>query len=71
LKSYPKLFRWRNFWFPKYVFGTSRPGLLCVVNDWIALSRDVEAYRGNRYERVFNPDRGQGRSLAAKVLAED
>ena len=71
LRSYPKLFRWRNFWFPKYLFGTSRSGLVCVVNDWIALSRDVEAYRGNRYERVYNPDRDASRSLAAKVLAED
>ena len=71
LSSYPKAFRWRHLWFPKYIFGTSRPGLVCVVNDWIALSRDVEAYRGNRYERVYNPDRDASRSLAAKVLAEE
>jgi hypothetical protein len=71
LKNYPSVFRWRRLWFPKFLFGTSRIGLICVIEDWIALSRDVEAYRGNRYERVHNADRSQSRSLAAKVLVED
>jgi hypothetical protein len=71
LKNYPKNFRWQHLLFPKFLFGTSRPGLVCVTRDWISLSRDVEAYRGERYERVHNADRGQARSLAAKVLAEE
>jgi hypothetical protein len=70
LKSYPRVFEWRNYWFPKFLFGTSRPGLLCVTQDWLALSRDIEAYRGNRYERVHNADRGAARSLAAQVLED-
>lgn len=71
LSSYPKAFKWRHLWFPKYLFGTSRPGLVCVTEDWLTLSRDVEAYRGERYERVHTPDRAESRSLAAKVLTED
>jgi hypothetical protein len=71
LRNYPKAFRWRHLWFPKYLFGTSRPGLVCVTEDWLTLTRDVEAYRGERYERVHAPDRGESRSLAAKVLTDD
>jgi hypothetical protein len=71
LSSYPGPFRWRHLWFPKFLFGTSRPGLVCVTKDWLTLSRDVEAYRSERYERVYNADRGEARSLAAKVLTEE
>ncbi len=70
LSSYPGTFRWRHLWFPKFLFGTSRPGLVCVTKDWLALSRDVEAYRGERYERVHNADR-VAQSLAAQILSED
>jgi hypothetical protein len=71
LSSYPQTFRWRQLWFPKFIFGTSRPGLLCVIEDWISLSRDIEAYRGHRYERVHNADRGAARSLASRILNEE
>lgn len=71
LSSYPGTFRWRHFWFPKFLFGTSRPGLVCVTKDWLSLSRDVEAYRTERYERVHNADRGEARSLASRVLTEE
>lgn len=71
LKSFPKAYRWKHLWFPKFLFGTSREGIICVIEDWLELSRDIEAYRGNRYERVHNADRGEARSLAAKILAED
>ncbi len=71
LNSYPKAFRWRRLWFPEFLFGTSRAGLVCVIEDWLELSKDVEAYRGNRYERVHNADKGGSRSLASQVLLED
>lgn len=71
LSSYPKVFNWRAYWFPRFLFGTSRPGLVCVTEDWLSLSRDIEAYRGNRYERVHNADKDSARSLAAQVLLED
>lgn len=71
LKNYPKAFRWRHWWFPRFIFGTSRPGLVCVVGDWLSLSRDIEAYRGNRYERVHSSSKRTSQSLAAKVLAEE
>jgi hypothetical protein len=68
LTSYPKAFKWRHLWFPEYLFGTSRPGIICVIDDWLELSRDVEAYRGNRQERVRSVEKGDARSLAARVL---
>lgn len=71
LKSFPKAFRWKLLWFPKFLFGTTREGIICVIEDWLELSRDVEAYRGNRYERVHNADKGEARSLAARVLFDD
>jgi hypothetical protein len=70
LTSYPGTFRWRHLWFPKFLFGTSRPGLVCVTRDWLSLSRDVEAYRSERYERVHNADK-EHQSLAARVLTEE
>jgi hypothetical protein len=70
LTSYPGTFRWRHLWFPKFLFGTSRPGLVCVTRHWLSLSRDVEAYRSERYERVHNADK-EHQSLAARVLTEE
>lgn len=71
LTSYPKSLRWLRLWFPRYLFGTSRPGLICAVPDWIALSRDVETYRTHRYERVHNADKRTGHSLVADILADE
>lgn len=71
LNSYPKAFRWRRLWFPEFLFGTSRPGLLCVIDDWLSLSNEVEVYRGNRYERVHNAEKDEAKTLAARVLVED
>lgn len=68
LKSYPPSFKRRQFWFPRFLFGSSRPGLICAVEDWMILSQDIEVARGHRQEK-FSPRRGErGRSLAMKVI---
>ncbi len=71
LTSYPGFFRWKELWFPRYVFGTSRPGILCVVEEWMNLSRDLEQARLARQERTGRHRRGESRSLAKKILEAD
>jgi hypothetical protein len=71
LTSFPKSFRWRRLWFPRYLFGTSRPGLICITEDWMALSRDIEAARAERQERTGKHKQHRKRSLAAQVLELD
>lgn len=68
LKSYPPAFRWRRFLFPRLIFGTNRPGLLCAVEDWVALSRDAEDARGKWREEHHDRTHRRSRSLAAQVL---
>ena len=71
LKSYPKSFRWRRWWFPRTLFGTNKKGLLCHVDDWTALNRDLESIQARRKARE---DRLEGRrpmSLAGRILAQD
>jgi hypothetical protein len=70
LSSYPPSFKWRRFWFPRFLFGSSRPGLICAVEDWMNLSQDIEVARGHRQEK-FRPRRGgDSRSLASRILEE-
>lgn len=71
LKSYPKAFRWRRFWFPRLLFGTSRKGIICQVPDWMKLSRDIESARSLRYAFNHQKRLGDARSPAARILAED
>lgn len=68
LKSYPPAFRRRTLWFPRLIFGTNRPGILCAVEDWVALSRDAESARGLWREENHNRTHSRTRSLAAQVL---
>lgn len=70
LTKLPRGFRWRRWWLPRLLFGTSRPGLLLFTDDWIALSQDLEGARGRWSERQAVARRGDRRSAAARVLAE-
>jgi hypothetical protein len=70
LNSYPPSFKFRRFWFPRFLFGSSRPGLICAVEDWMSLSQDVEAARGHRQEQFSTRRSGDARSLAMRVLDE-
>lgn len=70
LSSYPKAFRWRRWWFPRTLFGTRKKGLLCYVDDWMALSRELESARARR--QAVSADNGFRRqmTLAGRILAE-
>lgn len=69
LKSYPRAFRWRRLWFPRILFGTNRNGVICHVEDWMALSRDIESARSHRHARLQKDQRNQ--TLAGSILADD
>ncbi|MGD2048682.1 MAG: hypothetical protein PVH03_04270 [Chloroflexota bacterium] len=69
LTSFPRSFRWRGLWFPRILFGTTRAGLICHVDDWMALSRDIESARSIRFANLDN--RRREKTLAGEVLAED
>ncbi len=71
LKSYPKAFRWRRWWFPRTLFGTNKKGLLCHVDDWTALSQDLESVRARRQARQDNLRGRRPMSLAGRILAQD
>jgi|GEM_PF-4345445 hypothetical protein len=69
LSSFPRSIRWRGLWFPRILFSANRRGLICHVEDWMALSRDIESARSHRYARLDN--RHPERTLAGEVLAEN
>lgn len=71
LSSYPKAFKWRRWWFPRTLFGTRKKGLLCYVDDWMALSRELESVRARHI--ADNVEHGHRRHIspAAYILAED
>jgi hypothetical protein len=71
LSSYPPAFKHRNLWFSPFLFGSSRPGIICAVDDWMALSQDVETARGHRQEKYNSRRQEDTRSLAMKLLDED
>ena len=45
LKTQPKGYDWRHLWFPPYIFGKNRGGLLLYGGDWMITSGDIEAAR--------------------------
>jgi hypothetical protein len=71
LKSYPKAFKWRRFWFPRTLFGTRKKGLLCYVDDWMAFSQDLESVRARYQARQGNGRNRRQMTLAGRILAED
>ncbi len=71
LRSAPSAFARRQLWFPLYLFGTVRPGLLLVVDDWMALSQAISTAQSDWLRVREQARRGDTRSLAARVLALD
>lgn len=71
LQSFPPSWKQRAWWFSKFVFAVTRPGLLLIVEDWMTVSRDIEAARvawhGHREAR----NKTDNRSLAARILDGD
>ena len=68
LRALPPAFKRRRFWFHRLLFSTTRPGLLLMVDDWMAASRDIEAARTKWYDQYKPRERPDNRSLAARVL---
>ncbi len=68
LNSFPRAFKARRLWFPRILFSPMRPGLLLVVQDWMALSRAIDEARNGWAEARRSEQQGDKRSLAAQVL---
>lgn len=71
LNSFPSTLKRRHLWFPRFLFGSSRPGILCAVEDWMTLSTDIEVARGERHENRSSRRQEDNRSLAMRLLDED
>ena len=71
LEGWPKARATQKSWLAKQLFSTSGPGILCSVEDWMSLSQDIEAARGEWLLRREKYKKGDTRSLAAKVMSLD
>jgi hypothetical protein len=71
LNSYPKAFKRRRWWFPRTMFGTRKKGLLCYVDDWMALSQDLESVRARHLATNGDDSKRQRLTLVGRILAED
>lgn len=71
LNSYPRAFKWRRLWFPRTLFGVSKRGLLCHVDDWMVLNQELESVRARRQARQENLKGRRPMSLAGQILAQD
>ncbi len=68
LRSLPKGYGHRRLWFHRLLFGETRPGLLLLVEDWMALSQDIDGAHTAWQERRKQHGRADNRSPAARVL---
>ncbi|RMG95264.1 MAG: hypothetical protein D6706_12475 [Chloroflexi bacterium] len=68
--SLPKGYGRYRLWFPRILFGTARPGLLLIVDDWMQLSRDIEVARTQWREERLNKQRHDSRSPAAHFIGK-
>jgi hypothetical protein len=71
LSSYPRAFKWRRWWFPRTLFGTRKTGLLCYVDDWMALSRDLESVRARHLSETSETGLRRKMTPAAYILSQD
>lgn len=71
LSSMPRPLQKPHLWFPRWLFSPVQPGLLLVVNDWLALSRELEEYRAAWRDQRLQATQPDRRSLAARVLQDD
>ena len=69
LEGWPKAAGWQKNLLAKQLFSSTGPGILCCVQDWIALNQDIEVARGNWITRREARAKGDTRSLAAKVMS--
>jgi hypothetical protein len=70
LHTLPQQYQQRRFWYSPLLFSDINPGLLLVVEDWMALSRQLEVARSEWHQTNKVRRQGDKRSLAARVLDE-
>jgi hypothetical protein len=71
LNSFPRQYQQRRRWFHRFLFSERRPGLLLVVDDWMALSRQLETARGRWHDQHKASRQEDKRSLAARILDQE
>jgi len=71
LNSYPPRLKRRRLWFPRIFFGPHRIGFICHVDDWMALSREIDTARGVRKEAQGQSHISRRQTLVGRILAED
>jgi hypothetical protein len=59
LNGYPVGEKWLRIWLSRFMFTSEATGLLFLTQDWMALSREIETYRGewksSRIQRAQSP----------------
>lgn len=68
LNSFPKRLQHGHRWFLRALFSSLLPGLVLIVPDWMALSRDLEQARAARRDKLHKTKQEDKRSLALRVL---
>jgi hypothetical protein len=71
LRSTPRRFKRRRLWFPRIFFGPQRMGLICYVEDWMALSRQIDTARTLRQNAQGPAHIGNRQTLVGRILAEN
>ena len=71
LDGLPRAAKWQKNLLAKQLFSSTGPGILAGVQDWIALSQDIEVARSGWITRREAQLKGDTRSLAAKVMSLD
>jgi len=51
LTQYPVTEKWLRLWISPYLLDPTSPEIVLVVNDWMALSRQIDDFRGRWMER--------------------
>ncbi len=71
LREYPDSFKSRRLWFPRCMFSPTRPGIICHVDDWMALSNQVDKARDSRVDESGRAHISNRRTLVGRILAEE
>jgi hypothetical protein len=71
LSSYPRRLKRRRLWFPRIFFSPNRLGLICHVEDWMALSQEIDTARSLRENAQSQAHISNRKTLVGRILAED
>ena len=71
LSRYPRRLKRRRLWFLRIFYGRDRMGMLCHVEDWMALSRELDTARAMREDAQSSAHIDHRLTLVGRILAED